>query len=88
MYLVKAGTFIQIEVPKSIRDVSWEKWTGYQTKEDKVYDKHEVWDLVAVHNGREVPLWAVRNIQEHNKVVICRNGKYAMVNPSDIEFLN
>lgn len=88
MFLIKAGTVIQIEVPKSEGWFNWSGWKPYTTKEDKLYDKHEVWDLVAVHNGREIPLWAVRNITEHNKIVIKRAGKFALVNPSDIEFLN
>jgi hypothetical protein len=42
-----------------------------------------------VANDREdVPEWARRNIVEHKKVVLARNGKYALVNPKDIQFLD
>jgi hypothetical protein len=89
MFLVKAGTVIQVEVPKSIRNFCWDGWRPYTTKEDKIYDKAEVWDAVAVHNGREdVPEWARRNITEHGNVVIKRAGKFAMCKPAQIEFLD
>lgn len=89
MFLVKAGTFIRVEVPKSIRNICWEKWMDYQTKEDKIYDKHEVWDAIDVHNGRkDIPEWARHNILQFNRVVLRRAGKYAMVNAKDIEFLD
>jgi CRISPR/Cas system-associated endonuclease Cas3-HD len=89
MFLVKAGTAIQVQTPKSVTHHYWSGWMPYTTSEDKLYDKHEVWDAVAVYNGREdVPDWARRNVVEFNKVVIQRAGKYALVNPQDIEFLN
>ena len=89
MFLVKAGTVVQINAPKSMTHFNWGGWIPYTTKEDKIYDKHEVWDAVAVHNGRQdVPEWAQRNITESNKVVIQRNGKYALVNPNDIQFMD
>jgi hypothetical protein len=89
MFLVKAGTVIQIQVPQSETHHYWSCWRPYTTREDKLYDKHEVWDAVAVCNEREdVPEWARRNVVEFNKVVIQRSGKYALVNPQDIEFLN
>jgi len=88
MFLVKANTVIQIQVPDSQRWFNWIGWRPYETKEDKVYDKHEVWDAVAVYNNREdIPEWARRNITEFDKVVLIRAGKYAMVNLKDIEFL-
>ena len=60
----------------------------YTTREDKTYDKHEVWDAIAVYNRREdVPAWAARNITEHGKVILTVAGKFAMVRPQDIEFL-
>lgn len=88
MFLIKAGTFIQIQVPKSIRSFCWTGWRAYETKEDKLYDKEEVWDYVALHNGRDIPAWAVRNIEEFGKVVICKAGQYALVNPADITYLD
>lgn len=88
MFLIKAGTTIQVRAPKSMTHFNWGGWVSYTTKEDKVYDKEEVWDAVAVYNDREdVPEWARRNITEFNKVVITREGKYALVNPKDVEFL-
>lgn len=87
MFLIKAGTVIQVETPKS-EYWYWSGWRPYTTKEDKLYEKEEVWDLAAVYNGREIPLWAEVNIQEHNKVVIQRDGKFALVNPTDIQYLD
>ena len=89
MFLVKAGTVIQIEVPAS--EFFWHStgWRPYTTKEDKLYDKEEVWDMVAVLNDRgDVPPWAERNITEHGYVVIKRDGKYAMVRPANIQYLD
>jgi hypothetical protein len=89
MFLVPAGTVIQVEVPQRSRWFYWTGWRPYTTREDRLYDKHEVWDAVAVANDREdVPLWARRNIVEHRKVVIQRAGRYALVNPQDIQFLD
>ena len=90
MFLVKSGTVIQIEAPKSDNHFFWwSGWIPYTTKEDKIYDKHEVWDAITIRNGYEnIPDWARRNIAEFNRVVIRRNGKYALVNPKDIEYLD
>lgn len=89
MFLVKAGTVIQIEPPKSDVQYNWCVWIPYTTKEDKVYDKEEVWDAITVQNGHvEIPEWARRNIVDFNKVILKRDGKYAMVNPKDIKYLD
>lgn len=89
MFLVKAGTVIQIEYPKSQTRFTWCNWRPYTTKEDKLYDKEEVWDMVAVLNDHgDVPPWAERNITEHGYVVIKRAGKYAMVRPANIQYLD
>ncbi len=89
MFLVKAGTVIQIEVPKSKNCFSWTGWRPYTTLEDKLYDKDEVWDKVAVLNERgDVPAWAERNIMEHGYTVLMRAGKLAMVPAGKIEFLD
>ena len=90
MFLVKAGTVIQVQAPTSVNHFNWGgNWVPYETKEDKIYDKEEVWDKVAVYNDREdVPEWARRNITEFNKVIIRRNGKHALVNYKDIEYLD
>jgi len=90
MFLVKADTVIQVEVPKSAQNFYWGGgWRPYKTKEDKIYDKHEVWDAISVHNGDlYIPMWAVHNITQSKKVVIKRAGKYALVNSTDIEFID
>lgn len=89
MFLVKAGTVIQIEVPKSKNYFNWAGWRPYTTLEDKLYDKDEVWDKVAVLNNRsDVPAWAARNILEHGYTVLMRAGKLAMVPNKNIEFLD
>lgn len=88
MFLVKAGTVIQIEITKT-NYYSTVAWKPYTTKVDQLYDKEEVWDLVAVHNDRgDVPPWAERNIMEHGYTVIKRAGKYAMVPAGKIEYLD
>jgi hypothetical protein len=90
MFLVKAGTVIQVELPKTNSYFHWSAgWRAYTTKEDKLYDKDEVWDSVAVHNDRDdVPDWARRNITECALVVLQRQGKYALVPADSIEFVN
>ena len=90
MFLVKAGAVIQVQVPKSMTHFYWGGgWIPYTTKEDRLYDKEDVWDIVAVHNDREdVPEWARRNIVEFGKTVVQCKGKYALVNRNDIEYLD
>ena len=45
--------------------------------------------MVAVLNDHgDVPPWAERNITEHGYVVIKRAGKYAMVRPANIQYLD
>lgn len=88
MFKVKANTVIQIQTPKSDRSFYWSGWLPYTTKETKWYDTHEVYDIVSVRNGREMPEWIRHNIAEFNKVVISRDNKFALVNPQDIEFVD
>jgi len=90
MFLIKAGTAIKIQAPKSMTHFNWgSEWISYTTKEDKLYDKEEVWDAVGVHNGREdIPAWAERNITEHGYTVIKRDDKYAMVPRSKMYYLD
>jgi hypothetical protein len=88
MFLVKAGTVIQIEAPKSLRSFNWGGWIPYATKLDKIYDSHEVWDAVAVYNEREdIPMWAKRNIAD-GYIIIKRAGKFAMVPRKLVEYLD
>lgn len=69
-------------------------WKLYITKADKIYDKEDVWDLVAVMNGRDdMPHWAEHNIRQFNKVVVRSTnsqGKvcYAMVKAALIKYLD
>lgn len=89
MFLVRAGTCIQVEVADTLlNQYNWSGWRPYTTKEDKFYDNEEVWDLTALENGRQVPMWAERNIRKHGKIVIQRAGKFAIVNPADIQYLD
>ena len=88
MFLVKAGTVIQIQAPKTANHWNTVGWIPYTTKEDRLYDTDDVWDAVAVHNGRDdIPMWAIRNITEHGNTVIRRAGKYAMVRPNAMEYI-
>lgn len=89
MFLVKAGTVIQIQAPKSTTHFNCVGWIPYTTKEDKIYDKEEVWDAVTVYNkSRDIPAWIARNVQEHGYVVIKRADKYAMCRPTQIQYLD
>ena len=102
MFKIKAGTKIQVFMPfGSIKNTKstvvkdgvaytdTAPWKGYTTKEDKIYDKHEVIDYVAYHNGRgDIPEWAAFNLTHFNKTIVVRNGKYAMLDPTDIEYLD
>jgi hypothetical protein len=93
MFLVKAGTVIQIEKPKApARSSCWDTapWRPYRTTEDKLYDKHEVWDAVSVYNddAGEIPEWARRNVREHGYTILKRAGKYAMVPSKQVTFLD
>jgi len=89
MFLVKANTAIQVEVPKDQRSWHISDWMGYTTFEDRIYDKADVWDAVTVLNGTiQVPAWAARNIIDFNKVVIHSKGRYALVNAADVTYLD
>jgi hypothetical protein len=89
MFLVKAGTVIQVTAPKSLTHFNWGSWIPYTTKQDRIYDKEDVWDVVAVMQDRgDIPPWAVHNILELGKVIIRAQGKHALVNPSDIQYLD
>lgn len=97
MWLIKAGTTISVYAPfgklggPSSADgfIDTQPWKPYTTREDKIYDKHEVWDRVAVANDRDdVPQWARKNIVEFGYVVIHRNGQYAQCRPEQIQYLD
>ena len=95
MFLVKKGTQIKVFAPfgkiSSKFDYAGDPfpWKPYVTKEDKLYDKEEVWDLIGAINGRDdIPQWALDNITHFGKTVVVREGKFAQVNPKDIEYLD
>lgn len=89
MFLVNANTVIQVEVPKSKRYFYTVNWRPYTTKEDKIYEKHEVIDAIRLMNDHEhFPDWIRRNIVEFGYVILVRDGKYAMVNPQDAIYLD
>lgn len=109
MWLVKAGTKMEVFAPfgrigaansQSYAEASQTiymdhgPWKAYTSKEDKIYEKEEVWDYVAVMNGRtDIPMWAKHNIKEFRKVVIkVKNSKgkdcYAMLRPEQIQYLD
>lgn len=89
MFLIPAGTVILVQPPESRTHFRWVNWMPYTTREDRYYDKHQVWDWVAVHNDRDdIPSWALRNITEHNRSVVQCKGKFALVNPRDLIFVD
>ena len=103
MWEIKAGTAILVCAPfgkvggkatvvsNGFEYTDTQPWKPYTTKEDKIYDKEDVWDIVAVMNNREdVPMWAKHNIELSNstEVIVRCNGKYARVNRNDITYLD
>ena len=76
MFFLPANTQILIFAPfgrpgaKSVSSdsgnhVDTKPWKGHTTREDKFLDKHEVWDAVAVANGRDdVPRWVKLTIED------------------------
>lgn len=99
MFELKAGTQIQVYAPfgvvggtngetkNGIYSYDHGAWKDYTAKADTLYEKEDVFDAVALHNGREMPLWVARNIELGYTVV--RNGKYwAMVRPSKLIYLD
>jgi hypothetical protein len=88
MFLVKAGTSIQVQSKKSETHFNWVGWVPYVTKEDRLYESEDVWDAVALHNGREFPAWAARNITEHGQVIIQAAGRFAMVKRTNIIYMD
>ena len=91
MYLLPAKTSILIFAPfgrpgaeSTVSDsgehVDTKPWIGHVTREDKVLDKHEVWDAVAVANGRDdVPMWARMNVENGYTVFQQKNAKGRVV---------
>ncbi len=88
MFLVPANTVIQVQAPKSLHHFNWGGWIPYTTPADRLYEKEDVWDPVALHYRIDVPQWIARNVLEHNRVVIHCKGKYALVAPKDIRYLD
>jgi hypothetical protein len=89
MFLVKANTVIQVEAPKSKQYFYTVGWRPFTTKEDKVYEKEEVVDALRINQGYETfPDWIRQNVVEFGKVVLMKDGKYALVNPGDVTYLD
>ena len=87
MFLVKANTVIQVPNPKNQHWYNWNRWRPYTTSEDRWYDKHEVFDAVALLNGREMPDWMRRNIHM-GWVILQRRNHFAMLRPAQITFVD
>ena len=106
MFMVKSGAVLGIFAPfgrvssESNRAqtedaflVDTTPWKNYTTKENKFYDKEQVWDLFTVNNGQiEVPAWAEHNIREFGVSIISSANKsgetcFAMVKNSDIQYV-
>lgn len=89
MFLVKADTTISVQRPAKDGWFYTTSWMPYQTKEDKIYDKHEVFDLIRVTNAYEtIPDWIRINVLEHGMIVLSRDGKYALVSPWNVTYLD
>lgn len=94
MFLLKAGTEIKINNPKV--DTTGVAWLSYTTKEDKIYEKDEVFDLVRLMNGdrqemltdhNPVPYW-MRGIIFNGNALLKRDGRYAIVKSNELEYLD
>lgn len=97
MWRIRAGTTIAIYAPfgvpggadRSDTGLDTQPWKAYTTREDKLYENHEVWDRVAVMNERsDVPEWAKRNIMDFGYVVIHRGRHYAQCRPEQIQYVD
>lgn len=89
MFLVKADTTISVQRPAKDGWFYTTSWMPYQTKEDKIYDKHEVFDLIRVTNEYEtIPDWIRINVLEYGMIVLSRDGKYALVSPWNVTYLD
>ncbi len=98
MYLLPAKTNILIFAPFGIvgresavsdsgEHYDTKPWKGHVTKAERVLDKHEVWDAVAVANGRDdVPMWARMNVENGYTIFWSDNAKgkrvYGMIRGS------
>lgn len=56
-------------------------WKGTMAKKTQWLEKHQVYDYVALHNGREMPMWVQANI-ERGYTVLCVEGVWALVKPN------
>lgn len=76
MWKIKAGSQIKVFAPfgrvggkstvieNGVQLTDTLPWKAYTTKEDRLYDKEQVWDRVAVHNQRsDVPAWVKHNLE-------------------------
>ena len=93
MFLIKAGATIQVNaINKSEHCYNSAGWIPYTTTQDNLYENEEVFDKVAVLNsetsGRDIPSWMVQSIISHDKIIVSRLGRYAMLNPKDIQYID
>jgi hypothetical protein len=85
MFLLKAGTVIQVKNPFINEEYPWVPQT---VEKDVILEKHQVWDAVVLHNEREeLPFWATRNIQM-GFTIMNIDGEYSMVRPAHLEYLD
>lgn len=107
MYKLNAGTAIKVYAPLNVvsgpNNVvegdtvyhDWNTWKDYVAKKDTVLDKHQVYDIVALVNGREDtldwPFWITQNVRDGWTVFTEINNKgttvWAMVLGS-LEYLD
>ncbi len=90
MFEVKAGTTIQVyHTVFGNYDDKHIGWKPFVTKENKIYEKEEVFDIVALHNRpNTVPAWMRYGIMNEGVTFIVRNGKCAKVTSRDIEYID
>lgn len=116
MWMIKANTTILIDAPfgrvggprtvpssdgtHSLTDTA--PWKAYITKEDRIYEKEQVYDYVRVHNGynlggESIPAWIAQTVlgaesghggDGKRYVVVSNKGQWAKVNISDIQYLD
>ncbi len=99
MFELKAGTQIQVFAPfgkvnskstvveNGIAYTDNYPWKPMLAKQTTLHEKEDVFDAVALHNGREMPMWVARNI-ELGKTVIRSGSYWAMVEPKALLYID
>jgi hypothetical protein len=64
------------------------QWRGYVTRAEKWYDNEEVYDLVRLANGHDLPIWIRAAIEREGYAVIAKDGYYAKCLPQYMQYID